>query len=141
AGARPLHGDRVDVAAALGGSSPAESCLRGAAVVAAAVASGCDAVHPGYGFLAENAAFARGVIDAGLIWVGPTPEQIELLGDKVAAKEAAAAAGVPTTPIVSAAPGDVPSDVPLPALVKAAAGGGGRGMRVVRSADELADAV
>ena len=100
-----LHVDCVDLAVALGGSSPAESYLRGDAVLQAALDTGCDAVHPGYGFLAENAAFARSVIDAGLVWVGPTPDQIALLGDKVAAKKAAIEAGVPTTPIHDAAPG------------------------------------
>ncbi len=139
--ATALHVDTVDVAVALGGASPAASYLRRDAIVAAAVAQGCDAVHPGYGFLAEDAGFARDVIEAGVIWVGPTPEQIELLGDKVAAKQAALAAGVPTTEVFAAAPGAVPAEVPLPALVKAAAGGGGRGMRVVRRADELEDAV
>ena len=139
--ATALHVDSVDVAVALGGASPADSYLRGDAIIGAALAQGCDAVHPGYGFLAEDAAFARGVIDAGLIWVGPTPEQLELLGDKVAAKQAAIAVGVPTTDVFAATPGAVPSDVPMPALVKAAAGGGGRGMRVVWSADDLEEAV
>jgi propionyl-CoA carboxylase alpha chain len=136
-----LHVDSVDLAVALGGSSPAESYLRGDAVLRAALDTGCDAVHPGYGFLAENASFAQSVIDAGLIWVGPTPDQIALLGDKVAAKKAAIAAGVPTTPIYDAAPGSVPSGLTMPVLVKAAAGGGGRGMRVVRDESELAAAV
>jgi propionyl-CoA carboxylase alpha chain len=136
-----LHVDSVDVAVALGGSAPGESYLRADAVLAAAVETGCDAVHPGYGFLAENADFARQVTEAGLTWVGPTPEQITLLGDKVAAKKAAIDAGVPTAPVFDAAPGDIPDDVPLPALVKAAAGGGGRGMRIVRDAAELGEAV
>ena len=139
--ANALHVDAVDTAVALGGSSPAESYLRGDAVLDAALATGCTAIHPGYGFLAENAEFARSVIDAGLTWVGPTPDQIALLGDKVAAKQAALAAGVPTAPVFDAAPGDVPADVPMPALVKAAAGGGGRGMRVVRDQADLAAAV
>jgi propionyl-CoA carboxylase alpha chain len=136
-----LHVDSVDLAVALGGSSPAESYLRGDAVLQAALDTGCDAIHPGYGFLAENAAFAQSVIDAGLVWVGPTPEQIALLGDKVAAKQAAIEAGVPTTSIHDAAPGSVPAGLPMPVLVKAAAGGGGRGMRVVRDQSELAAAV
>jgi propionyl-CoA carboxylase alpha chain len=139
--ATALHVDAVDVAVALGGASPAESYLRGNTIIAAARAEGCDAVHPGYGFLAEDATFARSVVDAGLIWVGPKPEQIELLGDKVAAKRAAIAAGVPTTDVFAAAPGVIPADAPIPALVKAAAGGGGRGMRVVRRGDELAEAI
>jgi propionyl-CoA carboxylase alpha chain len=136
-----LHVDSVDVAIALGGSTPAESYLRGDAVIAAALATGADAIHPGYGFLAENAAFARSVIDAGLVWVGPTPEQVTLLGDKVAAKRAALEAGVPTTSMIEVIDGSVDGEVTYPALVKAAAGGGGRGMRVVRSADELEDAI
>ena len=136
-----LHVDAMDLAVPLAGSSPATSYLDADAVLSAARATGCDAVHPGYGFLAENAAFARAVIDAGLTWVGPTPEQISLLGDKVAAKRAAVEAGVPTTAAIEVAPGSVPDDVPMPALVKAAAGGGGRGMRIVRDPAELANAV
>jgi acetyl/propionyl-CoA carboxylase alpha subunit len=141
--ANALHADSVDVAIALGGSTPAESYLRGDAIIEAALATGADAVHPGYGFLAENAEFAQAVIDAGLVWVGPTPEQIRLLGDKVAAKRAALDAGVPTTSMIDVVDGEVAdaSAVTYPALVKAAAGGGGRGMRIVRSADDLADAV
>jgi propionyl-CoA carboxylase alpha chain len=141
--ANALHVDSVDVAVSLGGSTPAESYLRGDAIIEAARATGADAVHPGYGFLAENAAFAQAVIDAGLVWVGPTPEQVTLLGDKVAAKRAALEAGVPTTSMIEVVDGRVVdgAEVTYPALVKAAAGGGGRGMRVVRSADELDDAV
>ncbi len=141
--ANALHVDSVDIAIALGGATPAESYLRGDAIIAAALATDADAIHPGYGFLAENAAFARAVIDAGLIWVGPTPEQVTLLGDKVAAKRAALEAGVPTTSMIEVVDGRIAdgATVSYPALVKAAAGGGGRGMRVVRSADELDDAV
>lgn len=146
-----LHTTVMDVSVCLGGDSPAESYLRGDAVLAAALDQGCDAVHPGYGFLAENAAFARSVERAGLVWVGPTPEQIELLGDKIAAKRAALEAGVPTTPVFEVPDGTVldgallgaavDQGLPMPALVKAAAGGGGRGMRVVRHLDELPDAI
>ncbi|MEM9038934.1 MAG: biotin carboxylase N-terminal domain-containing protein [Actinomycetota bacterium] len=137
-----MHVDTVDVAVALGGATPAESYLRADAVIDAALAQGCQAVHPGYGFLAENAEFAEQVAAAGLIWVGPSPADIRLLGDKIAAKKAAIEAGVPTAPLFEIeAADDLPDDVPFPALVKAAAGGGGRGMRVVRSSDELADAV
>ena len=141
--ANALHVDSVDVAIALGGATPAESYLRGDAIIAAALAAGADAIHPGYGFLAENAAFAQAVIDAGLIWVGPTPEQVTLLGDKVAAKRAALEAGVPTTSMIEVVDGHVADrdTVSYPALVKAAAGGGGRGMRVVHAAAELDDAV
>jgi propionyl-CoA carboxylase alpha chain len=136
-----LHTDAVDVAVALGGATPAESYLRGDAIIDAAVATGCDAVHPGYGFLAENPTFAEAVIAAGLVWVGPTPDQIRLLGDKIAAKRAAVAAGVPTTEIVEIVAGRVPDGLTMPVLVKAAAGGGGRGMRIVRVADELDEAI
>jgi len=136
-----LHVDSVDVAVALGGATPAESYLRGDAIVRAALDTGATMVHPGYGFLAENADFAQAVIDAGLGWIGPTPDQIRLLGDKVAAKRAAIEAGVPTTGIVEVAPGAIPDGLDLPVLVKAAAGGGGRGMRVVDDPAELADAV
>lgn len=136
-----LHTDAVDLAVCLGGATPAESYLRGDAIIAAALRTGCDAVHPGYGFLAENADFAQAVIDAGLVWVGPTPNQIRLLGDKIAAKRAAIEAGVPTTTLVEVAPGSVPSGLAMPVLVKAAAGGGGRGMRVVNDESELAGAI
>ena len=137
-----MHLDAMDVAVALGGSTPAESYLRIDAVVDAALRTGCDAVHPGYGFLAENADAARAVEAAGLRWVGPTPEQITLLGDKIAAKRTAVAAGVPTTPIHEVAPGGpLPTGLVMPVLVKAAAGGGGRGMRVVTAEADLAEAV
>ncbi|MDQ3352242.1 MAG: acetyl-CoA carboxylase biotin carboxylase subunit, partial [Actinomycetota bacterium] len=85
ADAGALHVRRADLAVALGGRSPAESYLRVEAVLDAALRTACDALHPGYGFLAENAEFAQRVIDAGLVWVGPTPEQMRLLGDKLAA--------------------------------------------------------
>ena len=109
------------------------------AVVAAAVAAGADAVHPGYGFLAENAGFARAVSDADLVWVGPAPDAIETMGDKLAAKAAAAAAGVPTLP--SSEDPDQAGEVGFPLMVKAAAGGGGKGMRLVSEAGDLAEAV
>ena len=130
------------MAVAIGGTTPAESYLRGSVVIDAARRSGADAVHPGYGFLAENPEFAAAVIEAGLTWVGPTPAQIRTLGDKLAAKRAAVAAGVPTAAAVEVRPGEPPPPLDVwPVLVKAAAGGGGRGMRVVRVASELADAV
>jgi propionyl-CoA carboxylase alpha chain len=136
-----VHTDYMDTALALGGSSPAESYLRGDAIIAAALATGADAIHPGYGFLAENAQFATDVIAAGLTWVGPTPEQIALLGDKISAKKIAVAAGVPTTEIIEIRDGAVPENVVLPALIKAAAGGGGRGMRVVNALADLPEAI
>jgi acetyl/propionyl-CoA carboxylase alpha subunit len=129
----------ADVAVPLGGRTPAESYLRSDAVVEAALRSGADAVHPGYGFLSESAEFATAVIDAGLTWVGPPPSAIAAMGSKVEAKRLVAAAGVPTLPWAeSAADAD---GVGFPLLVKASAGGGGRGMRVVRTAAELDDAV
>ncbi|MEO6653081.1 MAG: biotin carboxylase N-terminal domain-containing protein, partial [Ilumatobacteraceae bacterium] len=133
-----LHVDSVDLAVALGGSTPAESYLRGDMVIQIALDNDATALHPGYGFLAENAEFAQAVIDAGLIWIGPTPDQIRLLGDKVAAKRAAVEAGVPTSEIVEVSPGSVPDGLAMPVLVKAAAGGGGRGMRIVRDQADLA---
>lgn len=144
--ANAMHVDAVDVAVALGGSTPAESYLRADAIIEIALAHRCEAIHPGYGFLAENAEVAERVAAAGLIWVGPTPDQIRTLGDKVAAKKLAIESGVPTAPLfeIPFDDGDVgaiPENIPMPALVKAAAGGGGRGMRVVRSPEELADAV
>ncbi len=139
--AAALHVRAMDRAVALGGAAPAESYLRIDAVLEAARRTGADAVHPGYGFLAENAEFAEAVLAAGLVWVGPTPDQIRLLGDKVAAKRAAIEAGVPTTDVIEVADGAVPDGVTFPALVKAAAGGGGRGMRIVRDPADLADAL
>lgn len=145
-----LHTTVVDRAVCLGGASASESYLRGERILAAASDTGADAIHPGYGFLSENADFARDVISAGVTWVGPTPEQIELLGDKVAAKQAAVRAGVPTTGAVVVDPASVgdarssdglPGELPLPAMVKAAAGGGGRGMRIVRDRSEFAEVV
>jgi propionyl-CoA carboxylase alpha chain len=113
--------------------------LDGDEIIAAARRLGAEAIHPGYGFLSENAGFARAVADAGLVWVGPTPEVIEAMGDKLAAKRAAVAAGVPTLPSAED-PADAAS-VGYPLLVKASAGGGGKGMRVVASPDELDESV
>jgi propionyl-CoA carboxylase alpha chain len=113
--------------------------LDGQEIVAAALATGADAVHPGYGFLAENAAFAAAVAGAGLAWVGPPPDVIATMGDKLAAKRAAVDAGVPTLPSVEDPAAD--GEVGYPLLVKAAAGGGGKGMRIVAGPDELAEAV
>ncbi len=128
----------ADLAVRLPGSTPAETYLRSDLVLAAARRSGADAVHPGYGFLSENAAFARAVIDAGLTWIGPDPEAIEAMGSKITAKQLMADAGVPV--LTGLAPSAV-TDADLPVLVKASAGGGGRGMRVVRALDDLAGEV
>ncbi|WP_439937520.1 acetyl/propionyl/methylcrotonyl-CoA carboxylase subunit alpha [Nocardia sp. N13] len=122
----------ADHAVRLPGNAPADTYLRIDLVIEAARRSGADAVHPGYGFLSENAAFARAVVDAGLTWVGPPADAIEAMGDKVRAKEIAEKAGVP----VLSAPSS-PTEADLPLLVKASAGGGGRGMRVVRTLDRL----
>ncbi len=128
----------ADLAVRLPGRSPAETYLRGDLLVDAARRAGADAVHPGYGFCSESAGFARQVVAAGLTWVGPTPESIEQMGSKVAAKKLMAAAGVPVLEAVDPA---AATEEDLPLLVKAAAGGGGRGMRVVRSLAELEAAV
>ncbi|HET7572926.1 MAG TPA: biotin carboxylase N-terminal domain-containing protein [Gaiellaceae bacterium] len=111
------------------------SYLDAGEIVRAARESGADAVHPGYGFLAESAELAESVLGAGLVWVGPPPAALRAGGDKLQAKETARAAGVPVLPTGS------PEEIGFPLLVKAAAGGGGRGMRVVRSAGELEDAL
>ena len=112
-----------------------DSYLSIASLVAAARASDADAVHPGYGFLAENGDFAEAVLAAGLRWVGPPPDVLRASGDKLEAKRVATEAGVPVVPTGS------PDEVGYPLLVKAAAGGGGRGMRIVRAPEELGDAV
>ncbi|MXX76351.1 MAG: ATP-grasp domain-containing protein [Holophagales bacterium] len=135
----------ADEAIALDGRSPAETYLDIGKVLAAAARTGADAVHPGYGFLSENADFARAVTEAGLIWVGPSPEAIAAMGDKLSAKELMREAGVPTLQAVELGGGvdlaAAAAEVGFPVLVKAAAGGGGRGMRVVESEAELAGAV
>ena len=115
------------------------SYLDGKAILAAAARTGAGAVHPGYGFLSENAGFARDVLAAGLAWVGPLPEAIEAMGDKLAAKDLADKNGVPTLPMSADVTAD--SEVGYPLLVKAAAGGGGKGMRVVESAKDLEKSV
>ncbi|MFJ6576711.1 acetyl/propionyl/methylcrotonyl-CoA carboxylase subunit alpha [Streptomyces sp. NPDC091368] len=128
ADADALHVREADAAVRLPGAAPSETYLRGDLVVAAALAAGADAVHPGYGFLSENADFARAVTDAGLVWIGPPPEAIEAMASKTRAKELL---GLP--PLRAA---DV-TGADLPVLVKAAAGGGGRGMRIVRELEAL----
>ena len=124
----------ADTAVRLPGSSPAETYLRADLVLEAARRTGADAIHPGYGFLSENADFARAVIDAGLVWVGPSPESIDQMGSKVAAKKLMEAAGVP---VLGNQDVDTVTEADLPLLVKASAGGGGRGMRIVRSLADL----
>ncbi|WP_367836213.1 biotin carboxylase N-terminal domain-containing protein [Streptomyces rochei] len=125
-----LHVRLADAAVRLPGTASADTYLRGDLIVKAAVAAGADAVHPGYGFLSENADFARAVTDAGLTWIGPPPEAIEAMASKTRAKE-----------LLGIAPLDRVTEADLPVLVKAAAGGGGRGMRVVRRLADLDDAL
>ncbi|MEU9202049.1 biotin carboxylase N-terminal domain-containing protein [Streptomyces sp. NPDC048332] len=134
ADAGALHVREADTAVRLPGAAPGDTYLRGDLVVAAALAAGADAVHPGYGFLSENAGFAAAVQDAGLVWVGPPVKAIELMASKTRAKELMAAAGVPLLAPVDPAAARA-QDLPL--LLKAAAGGGGRGMRIVRELDAL----
>lgn len=134
ADADALHVREADTAVRLPGAAPADTYLRGDLVVRAALAAGADAVHPGYGFLSENAGFARAVQDAGLLWVGPPAKAIELMASKTRAKGLMAAAGVPLLAPVD--PERATAD-DLPLLLKAAAGGGGRGMRIVSELTEL----
>jgi len=135
----------ADEAVRLPGAAPADTYLRGDLIIAAAAATGADAVHPGYGFLSENAAFARACADAGLVFVGPAPGTIAAMGDKVTAKAMMAEAGVPTLPGLTITDdtdlAEAAREVGFPLLVKAAFGGGGRGMRLVADASELAGAV
>ncbi|MGE7390785.1 biotin carboxylase N-terminal domain-containing protein [Streptomyces sp. NPDC004126] len=133
-----LHVRHADAAVRLPGAAPADTYLRGDLLIAAARAAGADAVHPGYGFLSENAGFARQVLAAGLTWVGPPPEAIEAMASKTRAKELVRAAGVPLLDPVDPAAATA-ADLPL--LLKAAAGGGGRGMRVVRDLDSLKESL
>ncbi|MFJ3536399.1 acetyl/propionyl/methylcrotonyl-CoA carboxylase subunit alpha [Streptomyces sp. NPDC090109] len=128
ADAGALHVREADAAVRLPGAAPSETYLRGDLIVKAALAAGADAVHPGYGFLSENAGFARAVIDAGLVWIGPPPAAIEAMASKTRAKELLGIAPLDPAGVTEA---------DLPVLVKAAAGGGGRGMRVVRELASL----
>ncbi|MFF8728005.1 biotin carboxylase N-terminal domain-containing protein [Streptomyces sp. NPDC015171] len=132
ADAGALHARVAGTAVRLPGAAPAETYLRGDLIVKAALAAGADAVHPGYGFLSENAGFARAVADAGLIWIGPPPEAIEAMASKTRAKRLMGLAPLEAAEVTEA---------DLPVLVKAAAGGGGRGMRIVRRLAELRDAL
>ena len=140
----PFVGE-ADSAIALRGRSAAESYLDSAQLLAACARAGADALHPGYGFLSENAAFAQAVLDAGLIWVGPSPQAIARIGDKLAAKRLAREVGVPMLEAVELTAGADAAAAALhigyPVLIKAAAGGGGRGMRIVHAPDQLLEAV
>jgi propionyl-CoA carboxylase alpha chain len=135
------------VAVALGGAAPSDSYLRIDAIVEAAKRTGADAVHPGYGFLSENADFARAVIDAGITWVGPPPEAIATMGSKLDSKRLVEEAGVPTLPsfdlsgLTPERASSAAAEIGYPVLVKASAGGGGKGMRIVADPSALGEAV
>lgn len=145
ADAKALYVRQADEAVHIGPSPARESYLVGEKIIAAAKATGAEAIHPGYGFLSENAAFAQAVINAGLIWVGPKPASIEAMGLKDAAKQLMAAAGVPVTPGYLGESQDPAflaqqaAEIGYPVLIKAVAGGGGKGMRLVEKAEDFAD--
>jgi len=147
ADAKALFVRAADQAIRIGPASPGESYLRIDALLDAARVSGADAIHPGYGFLSERAAFAQAVTDAGLIFIGPPASAISAMGDKTSARRLMSAAGVPIVPGSTASLSDpveaaaVAKEIGYPVLVKAAAGGGGKGMRIVREPSELADAL
>src|SRR4051812_1749974 len=145
-----LHVRMADAAVAIGGNAPAQSYLRIDRIIDAAKSTGADAVHPGYGFLAENEDFAAACRNAGLTFIGPTPEAIALMGSKTAARGSAVRAGVPVVPGTDQPLGAAVSDrdvavlaeaIGYPLMVKAVAGGGGKGMRIVAQRSDLASAI
>jgi acetyl-CoA/propionyl-CoA carboxylase biotin carboxyl carrier protein len=138
-----VHTEAADEAYLIGSGGPAETYLRGDVIIETALRAGAEAIHPGYGFLAENAEFARAVEAAGLVWIGPPPAAIEAMGSKIAARRRMLDAGVPiipggTEPVESVAElRQIARDVGYPLAVKASAGGGGKGLKIVTSEDEL----
>jgi acetyl-CoA/propionyl-CoA carboxylase biotin carboxyl carrier protein len=141
-----VHVRAADEAVPLNGTTPADTYLDMSKVLRAAADSGADALHPGYGFLAESAEFAQAALDAGMTWIGPPPAAIRLLGDKLSARQAAREAGAPLLPGMTAAVSDAAQvaafarEHGLPVVIKAASGGGGKGVAVARSAAEIPDA-
>ena len=142
-----LHVMLADEAYPIGPAPAAESYLVGERIIETALACGADAVHPGYGFLSENAAFSRACAEAGLVFIGPTGDSIELMGDKLAARRKMMSSGVPVIPGTEEAVREpetakqAAAEIGYPVLLKAAAGGGGKGMRIVRGEDEIAAAL
>jgi propionyl-CoA carboxylase alpha chain len=139
------HMLEADEAVLLPGAAAADTYLNVEAVLMAAKETGADAIHPGYGFLSENAGFARAVAEAGLMWIGPSPKAIEIMGSKIESKRLMERSGVPVLPGVDleglSSVKSAALSLGMPVLVKASAGGGGKGMRIVKDADELADAI
>ncbi|HKR92912.1 biotin carboxylase N-terminal domain-containing protein, partial [Novosphingobium sp.] len=147
ADAQALHVLEADEAVHIGPAPTRESYLVGEKIIAAALATSAEAIHPGYGFLSENAAFAQAVTDAGIVWVGPNPSSITAMGLKDAAKKLMADAGVPVTPgymgeeqSTGFLAGEA-AKIGYPVLIKAVAGGGGKGMRLVEREEDFADAL
>jgi acetyl-CoA carboxylase, biotin carboxylase subunit len=144
--AKALHTRMAHVAVPLGGNIPSETYLVMDKIIAAAKSTGAEAIHPGYGFLSENAKFARLVRDSGLVWIGPPPEAIEAMGDKIKSRRAMKAAGVPVVPGLTdpvddaAAARKAAESIGYPIALKAAAGGGGKGIRIVQDASQMESA-
>ncbi|MEX2614344.1 MAG: acetyl-CoA carboxylase biotin carboxylase subunit [Gaiellaceae bacterium] len=138
-----LHVARADEAYLIGPGPAAESYLRGDLVVEMALRAGAEAIHPGYGFLAENATFARQVVEAGLAWIGPPAEAIEAMGSKIASRERMSAVGIPIVPGATEAASSiedvrsVAAEIGYPVAIKASAGGGGKGLKIARSHEDL----
>ncbi|MEO7038964.1 MAG: biotin carboxylase N-terminal domain-containing protein, partial [Candidatus Elarobacter sp.] len=141
-----LHVRYADEAYRLGAAAPSESYLNADRLLEVALRAGADAVHPGYGFFAENAAFARRIIAAGMTWIGPHPDAIDAMGDKIRARQAMVAAGVPVVPggtdsiADGAAARAAAEEYGLPLALKASGGGGGKGLKVAHTVDELESA-